>query len=76
MTLKNKCIACFDSIFVTLTIYANCFIARTAYSSTTFSGFRKVVLQNERFGLVIVKTGSINSGTGVIKNKKNLLVHA
>ena len=34
---------------------------------------RFLLSENERFGLVFVKTGSINSGTGVIQHKSGKL---
>ncbi len=37
----------------------------------TSQNARFLLSENERFGLVFVKTGSINSGTGLLKRSTN-----
>ncbi len=40
----------------------------------TSQNARFLLSENERFGLVFVKTGSINSGTGIIETNNKFLL--
>ncbi len=43
---------------------------RTAALTSGAAQLRASSIENERFGLVFAKTGSINSGTGGVKTKR------